>query len=111
MSYKVVATSDFEKELKVLAKKYASLKNDLQSLLDSLKEDPNQGTALGNNTYKIRLAITSKGRGKSGGRRIITHVLFHREFVLLLSIYDKSDQATITDAEIRKRIETYLKNP
>lgn len=110
MIYNVVATPEFEKELKFLAKRHASLKNDLQALLDLLKENPNQGTSLGNSTYKIRLAITSKGRGKSGGGRVITHVFVQAEFVLLLSIYDKSNQATITDAEIRKRIDVYLKN-
>ena len=110
MSYKIVATLDFEKELKFLAKRHASLKNDLQGLIDSLKANPNQGTSIGNNTYKIRVAITSKGRGKSGGGRVITHVHVQAEFVLLLSIYDKSDQATITNAEIKKRIETYLKS-
>ena len=110
MNYSVVATHDFERELKFLSKKHASLKNDLQLLLTSLKRNPIQGKSLGNNTYKIRLAITSKGKGKSGGGRVITYVYIKGESVLLLSIYDKSEQATITDAEIKKRIDAYLKN-
>lgn len=72
MSYKVKFIPKFEKELKRLAKKYPSLKSDFLSLLTSLKEDPSQGTSLGNECYKIRLAITSKGKGKSEGARVIS---------------------------------------
>jgi len=42
--------------------------------VDSLEENPIQGEALGKDCYKIRMAITSKGRGKSGGSRVITRV-------------------------------------
>lgn len=110
MSYKLFATSDFERELKFLSRKYRSLKTDLQPLFDSLRTNPTQGTPLGNNAYKIRLAIASKGKGKSGGGRVITYVFVHNELVLLLALYDKSETATIADAEIRRRIEGYLKN-
>jgi len=48
MSYKVKFIPKFEKELKRLAKKYPSLKSDFSSLLISLKENPTQGTSLGN---------------------------------------------------------------
>jgi hypothetical protein len=51
----------------VLAKKYPSLKNEFAELLESLEQDPEQGTNLVNNCYKILLAIASKGKGKSGG--------------------------------------------
>jgi len=66
MSYKVKSIPRFEKELKRLAKKYSSLKNEYLQLVQSLKEQPRQGTALGNNCFKVRLAIASKGKGKSG---------------------------------------------
>lgn len=61
MSYKVKSIPKFEREVKRLAKKYVSLKKEYIELVQSLKEDPNQGTPLGNNCYKIRLAIASKG--------------------------------------------------
>jgi len=67
MSYKVKFIPKFEKELKRLAKKYPSLKSDFSFLLTSLKNDPSQGISLGSDCYKIRLAISSKGKGKSGG--------------------------------------------
>ena len=74
MSYNIYTTDFFDKELKKLAKKYPSIKDDYKVLIDSLKEVPKQGQPLGKDCYKIRLAITSKGKGKSGGCRIITCV-------------------------------------
>ena len=68
------------------------------------------GTSLGNNTYKIRLAIKSKGRGKSGGARIISYVIDKDLEIYLLAIYDKSELENLADnllrsliAEIRQR--------
>ncbi|WP_245447052.1 type II toxin-antitoxin system RelE/ParE family toxin [Mucilaginibacter celer] len=69
-----------------------------------MAQDPKAGIALGNNCYKIRLAITSKNKGKSGGARIITHVQVINEVVYLLSAYDKSDLDNISDSELLSRI-------
>lgn len=109
MSFEVNSTPFFEREAKPLVKKYSSLTNELGHLIDSLVEQPVQGSMLANNCYKIRLAIKSKGKGKSGGARVITCVIAVRKEVLLLSIYDKSEQQTISDAEIKKRLDIYLK--
>jgi hypothetical protein len=65
-----------------------------------LEENPIQGTALGRNCYKIRLTISSKGKGKSGGARLITNFVIADETVYLLSIYDKSDKENLTDKEL-----------
>jgi len=100
MSYKISSIPLFDKQAKRLAKKYPSLKNDLTELFESLADDPAQGIALGNNFYKIRLAIASKGKGKSGGARVITYVKITATTVFLTSIYDKSDKSTITDKEL-----------
>ena len=54
-------------------KKIPSLKIEIARLIADLQENPSTGTALGNDCYKIRLAIASKGKGKSGGARIITY--------------------------------------
>ena len=67
------------------------------------------GTPLGNNCYKIRLSITSKGKGKSGGARVITYVAVIKETIVLISIYDKSEQSAITDVEIKARLRKYIK--
>jgi len=100
MSYKVKTIPRFEKELKCLAKKYSSLKIEYISLVKSLIENPEQGTPLGNNCFKIRLAIGSKGKGKSGGARVITYIQITESEVYLLSIYDKSEQENISDKEL-----------
>jgi hypothetical protein len=100
MSFNIYTTDFFEKELKKLSKKHPSIKDDYKNLLDSLIKEPVQGQPLGKDCYKIRMAITSKGKGKSGGSRVITCVKIIAESVFLLSIYDKSDKETITDKEL-----------
>jgi mRNA-degrading endonuclease RelE of RelBE toxin-antitoxin system len=97
MSYNIEITALFEKQLKRLTKKFPSLKSEFSELIKSIKHSPGQGTSIGNNYFKIRIAIASKGKGKSGGGRIITHVKVTREKVYLLSIYDKSEQSDIAD--------------
>ncbi|GGC16192.1 MULTISPECIES: hypothetical protein [Dyadobacter] len=101
MSFSIIATPNFERELKKIAKKYPSLKSDLLQLQRSLLENPMQGDEVFKNCYKVRFAIKSKGRGKSGGGRLITYVKVQRESIYLLSIYDKSEKDTIPDEMIR----------
>ena len=54
--------------------------------------------------HKIRLAIDSKGKGKSGGVRVIVHIQVTHETVHLLSVYDKSDEDTIPKGEIKRLV-------
>ncbi len=100
MSYNIIAVPTFKKEVKRLARKYHSLKTDLAVLFKSLQENPKQGTSLGRNCYKIRLTISSKGKGKSDGARLITNIVIADETVYLLSIYDKSDKENLTNKEL-----------
>jgi mRNA-degrading endonuclease RelE of RelBE toxin-antitoxin system len=74
MSYKVKSIAVFEKQAKKLFKKYPSLKGELFELVQELKENPQQGKAIGKSCFKIRIAIASKGKGKSGGARVITYI-------------------------------------
>lgn len=71
MSYNVEVLPRFEKDLKRLVKKFPSLKKEFIELVSELKENPTQGISLGNNCYKIRLAIASKGKGKSVGQGLL----------------------------------------
>jgi len=100
MSYNVVTIEPFDKELKRLIKKYPSLKQAITQLFDQLERDPMTGTPIGRSCYKIRLAIASKGKGKSGGARVITHCAVTETTVVFLSIYDKSEQVDISDKEL-----------
>ncbi|MEO6705886.1 MAG: hypothetical protein ABIN04_08575 [Ginsengibacter sp.] len=104
MSYSVIPIAKFKKEAKRLGKKYPSLKNELFELNILLESKPTVGTPLGNNAYKIRIAIKSKGSGKSGGARVITYVLTENKEIYLLTIYDKGELDTINDNTLRKII-------
>lgn len=105
MNCKIEATPDFARDLKKLAKRYPSLKDDYRDFLDSLRKSPLQGEPLGKHLHKVRFPIASKAKGKSGGARVITHtVLVETDGadITLVTIYDKSDQASITDKELKK---------
>lgn len=102
MSYDIIITSAFERDAKPLLKKYKSLKNDLASLFESLEKEPAQGKPLGKDCFKIRMSITSKGKGKSGGARVITCVKITTEKIFLLTIYDKSEKDDISDKELNE---------
>ena len=78
------------------------MKAEYAALIEELEKNPEKGTPIGDNCFKIRLAIASKGRGKSGGARVITHIYIENDTVFLLAIYDKSEQADISDKELRE---------
>ena len=104
MSFNVKTISVFERQAKRLMKKFPSLKKEIQKLISELKEEPTKGTSIGYDCYKIRLAIVSKGKGKSGGARLITHLVFKNNTVYLLTIFDKSDMENLSDKEILELI-------
>jgi len=106
MSYNIKYTPFFEREFKKLLKKHSSLKRDLETVIKVLNENPGSGESIGNNCYKIRMSISSKNKGKSGGARIITHVRFINEEIFLLSIYDKSSFSTIAEEQLLIRIKS-----
>jgi len=106
MKTEIVTTNNFQKEAKRYLKKYKSLKAELEDLNTQLIDNPKLGVPIGNNSFKIRLKVKSKGKGKSGGFRIITYLDVNLVFdiylnkVYLLSIYDKSETETISEIEI-----------
>ncbi|HML58058.1 MAG TPA: hypothetical protein PKA85_06790 [Ferruginibacter sp.] len=106
MSYSVIPIDKFKKEVKRLVKKYPSLKKELAELNELLTSTPTAGTSLGNNTYKIRISIRSKGTGKSGGARVITYVVTQSKEVYLLTIYDKGELDNIDDSLLRRIIKS-----
>ncbi|MBQ3688583.1 MAG: addiction module toxin RelE [Bacteroidales bacterium] len=96
---------EFERRAKVLSKKYRSFEDDYNAFLDYLEENPFSGTALGHSMYKHRMPITSKGKGKSGGARVITYNVKQTDesiVITLMTIYDKSEISNVSD--------TYLKS-
>jgi len=104
MDILITAASVFERDLKRLAKRYASMKQDYAKLLRDLRENPRMGKSLGGKLRKVRMPIASKGKGKSGGARVITYTIYENAegvFELrLLDIYDKGECSTMTDKEL-----------
>lgn len=103
----VSVSDDFAKEAKRLAKKYPSFKQDYKDFLDSIKENPLQGDEITKNTRKIRMAIKSKGKGKSGGARVITfNVLTNVENgqVVFLLLYDKKEASTVKTDVVKQMV-------
>jgi hypothetical protein len=100
---KIIYSPIFIKKAKQLKKKHLSLVNDLIQLELILKANPKTGSDLGNGIFKIRLAIKSKGKGKSGGYRVITYLQTDKE-ITMIYIYDKSEEASITKKDIQKII-------
>ena len=98
MNFEILTTIDFDKSLKALAKKYRSIVNDIKEFRNSLRENPFQGDELTPGIRKIRMAIESKNRGKSGGARVITYTVLASEIdghIYLLDIYDKSEFTSV----------------
>lgn len=104
MAVKFNYIDEFAHRAKALAKKYKSFEADYADFLDSMEENPYQGTSLGRGVYKTRMAITSKGKGKSGGARVLTYNITESEngdiVVTLLSIFDKSEMDNVSDVYI-----------
>lgn len=104
MSFSIIPTRRFEKEIKRLIKKFPSLKKEYSNVITELKVSPTTGTPIGNDCYKIRLAIADKNKGKSGGARVITYVIVDETTVFLLTIFDKSEQSNVGDKELKDMI-------
>lgn len=99
----IIVTDEFKRCAKPLAKRYKSFNQDYQDLLDELEQNPRLGTDLGMGYRKVRMAIKSKGKGKSGGARVITLDTLERDGCLyLLFVYDKSEAASVNLDVIKK---------
>jgi len=109
MSYSFFPTEQFISEARKLKKKYPTIAEDLKALRNRLKDDPFTGNhALGSNCYKIRLQITDKHNGKSGGARIIIQIIIQEKEVHFLSIYDKSVKGDLFEGELDKILKKKL---
>ena len=107
MEYRIKTSKEFDREIKRLSKRYHSMADDYERLLNEIEGNPHLGTDLGGGLRKIRMAITSKGRGKSDGARVITFtvvVSVAEAEINLLYIYDKAERSSISKKEIAQLI-------
>ncbi len=103
MNHKIVTTEYFDRQVKILLKKYHSFLDDLEDFKEELLKNPTIGDDLGDKTRKVRMAIASKNKGKSGGARVITCTILvdvENSEIYLLTIYDKGEQDAISKEEI-----------
>jgi mRNA-degrading endonuclease RelE of RelBE toxin-antitoxin system len=105
MSYKIVPSDTFEREVKRLSKKFKNIKIDLKYLLETLQDNPFSGTSLGKRIFKIRVPNSSIPTGKSGGFRVITLIRIEKEKIFLLTIYSKTEKDDISDIELKDILE------
>jgi mRNA-degrading endonuclease RelE of RelBE toxin-antitoxin system len=102
-NYKVIPTDIFISEAKKLAKKYPNIREDFRELQKQLKKDPITGNySLGQDCYKVRMAISDKNQGESGGARVIIEVKIIAKIVYVLSVFDKSYKENLVDGELKK---------
>ncbi len=99
---------EFMRGAKALRKKYPSFESDYNRFLDELEANPFGGESLGQHTYKNRMSIASKGKGKSGGARVITYNLQQQDtdeiLITLMTIYDKSEIDNVSDSYLRSLV-------
>lgn len=104
MNCNILISSVFARSAKKLAKRYSSFRNDFATFVSLLKDNPFVGVDLGHGMRKIRMAVQSKGKGKSGGVRVITYLIDQTNeqvMIELLDVYDKSEVSSLSDKELR----------
>jgi len=99
MNLKLIATPEFKKSVKKLAKRYKQISKDLKTLEKELTEESTLGIDLGNNCFKIRLQNSSVPTGKSGGFRVI-YFFKQEENIYLLDMFSKSDLDNIDEKRL-----------
>jgi len=104
---KVYRTSIFDADYKRFSKKFVSLPLEIQQLEEILVKQPDTGISLGGGIYKVRIACETKGKGKSGGFRIITYLVDERldgTDIYLITMYDKAEESSIKTSQLKKII-------
>jgi mRNA-degrading endonuclease RelE of RelBE toxin-antitoxin system len=99
---------EFEKSLMRLNKKYPSLKADYLVFLSELENNPMMGDEIFPNCRKARIAIKSKGKGKSGGGRVIFYFEIVDDTIILLYIYDKTEMENVQIAFIKQILQARM---
>lgn len=107
----VFLLDSFKHDAKRLIKKYRSLKHELEAFISETESKGAQGVALGGGLFKARLAVRSKGKGKSGGMRIVSYqeiiLASENNVIYLVAIYDKSEVSSIDSKHINQILKSF----
>jgi len=108
----VEATAKFQRNLRILAKKYRSIRNDVQPVVEQLQSGELPGNPIpgvGYTIFKLRVKNSDVQKGKSGGYRIIYYVKTDTN-IILITIYSKSEQENISAEEIKQILADFEKH-
>ncbi|WP_102134487.1 type II toxin-antitoxin system RelE/ParE family toxin [Candidatus Symbiothrix dinenymphae] len=113
MAIEIIPSDKFKRSFRQLYKKYRSLTVDYEEFEKELRENPKLGDDLGGGYRKMRMAIQSKNKGKSGGARIITYELCLKtteNTIVLVDIYDKNERETMQEWEYKTTLQDFFQN-
>ncbi|MBD2361506.1 type II toxin-antitoxin system RelE/ParE family toxin [Anabaena minutissima FACHB-250] len=105
----IALTPRFKKDLRELAKRYRSIRSDLQPLIEQLQAGETPGDRIAGVKYqvfKVRLKNSNIQKGKSGGYRVI-YYLKTAQGIILTTIYSKSDISDVSNDIIEEAIAKY----
>lgn len=108
MPTRVDTTHEFDKEIERLGRKYPAVFDAVDELITQTEGNIRPGSrvpGVGATVYKARLPNRSARRGRRGGFRVIYYVKFP-DLVYLLTIYSKTEKDSISNAEIRRIVNT-----
>ena len=104
--FRIEYTSEFKRNLRTLAKKYRSIRGDIQPFIDHIKSGQfigNQVKGVGDIVYKARVKNSDIQKGKSAGYRVIYWIKTPQD-IIFITLYSKLDQADISPQQIRRII-------
>jgi len=105
----VEASPTFDRNLRTLAKKYRSIREDIQPVIQQLEQGELPGDAVpgvGYAVFKLRVRNRDNQKGKSGGYRLIYYIKTETR-IILLTLYSKSEQIDIAADELQSIITDY----
>jgi mRNA-degrading endonuclease RelE of RelBE toxin-antitoxin system len=105
----IALTPRFQRDLRELAKRYRSIRTDIQPLIDQLQAGEIPGDRIAGIKYqvfKVRIKNSNIQKGKSGGYRVI-YYLKNAQGIILTTIYSKSDLTDVSNEIIEQAIAQY----
>ena len=109
----VDASPTFNRNIRILVKKYRNIRSDIQPVVNQLKRGELLGEeipGIGFEVFKVRVRNSDVQKGKSGGYRLI-YYLKTETSIILLTIYTKSEQADVAADIVRGIIAEYEQRP
>ncbi|MCI8393214.1 MAG: type II toxin-antitoxin system RelE/ParE family toxin [Clostridia bacterium] len=116
MTFKIISTKRFERDIKTYQKKYRSINEDVKQVIDKLKEGNILGKVINNlkivenneRVIKVRVPNSDTDAGQANGYRLIYYLNRNNMTIYLLTIYYKKEKENMTNKEIENLFSKYL---